>query len=184
MSFTGKLLSFAGLSSLAVSAAFAQSLPASVAACASEKDSLVRLTCFDREVAKYTQSSARVAPTPTVPAIATPPSPSVAATPPSAVSPNIDDFGVTGELARKRQEAQQSEAAAIKELHASVTKISTRPFGEYVMELDNGQVWEQNEKKSTFLIKVGDNVVIRPAKFGSFMLSTEDGATSRVHRTR
>lgn len=184
MSFTGKLLSIAGLSSLAVSAAFAQSLPPSVAACAAEKDSLVRLMCFDREVAKYTQPAARVAPTPAAPAVSTPPAPAVAATPPPATSPTADDFGVSGKLARKRQEAKEEVAPATKELRAAVTKISSRPYGELVLELDNGQVWEQNEKKSTFVIKVGDNVVIKPAKFGSFMLSTEDGATSRVHRTR
>lgn len=184
MSFTGKLLSIAALSSLAVSAAFAQSLPPSVAACAAEKDSLVRLTCFDREVAKYTQSSARVAPTPAAPAVSTPPAPPVAATPPVSAAPAADEFGVSGQLARKRQEAKEAEAPSVKELRAAVTKISSKPYGELVLELDNGQIWEQNEKKSTFVIKVGDNVVIKPAKFGSFMLSTEDGATSRVHRTR
>jgi hypothetical protein len=184
MSFTGKLLSIAALSSLAVSAAVAQSLPPGVAACASEKDSLVRLTCFDREVAKYTQPAASVAPAQAAPAVVTPPSPPVAATQPPVASPSDDDFGVTGKLARKRQEAKEVGAPAVKELRAAVTRISSRPYGELVLELDNGQVWEQNEKKSAFVIKVGDNVVIRPAKFGSFMLSTEDGATSRVHRTR
>jgi hypothetical protein len=184
MSFTGKLLSVAALSSLAVSAAFAQSLPPSVAACASEKDSLARLVCFDREVAKYTQPSARVAPTPAAPAVATPPAPAVAITPPPAASPTTDDFGVTGDLARKRAAVKGETAPVVKELRAAVTKITSKPYGELVLELDNGQVWEQNEKKSAFVIKVGDGVVIRPAKFGSFMLSTEDGATSRVHRTR
>jgi hypothetical protein len=184
MSFTRKLLFAAGLSSFAVSAAFAQSLPPGVAACASEKDSLARLVCFDREVAKYTQPSARVAPTPAAPTVATPPAPPVAITPPSSASPTADDFGVSGELARKRAAAKGDEAQAVKELRAAVTKITSKPFGELVLELDNGQVWEQNEKKSTFVIKVGDTVVIKPAKFGSFMLSTQDGATSRVHRTR
>jgi hypothetical protein len=184
MSFTGKILSFAGLSSLAVSAAFAQSLPPGVAACASEKDSLVRLTCFDREVAKYTQSSTSVAPAPAVPAVATPAAPAVAATPPPAASPSADEFGLTGELKRARDEARHTGSPAMTELHAAVTKISAKPYGELVLELDNGQVWTQNEKKSSFIIKVGDKVVIRAAKLGSFMLSTEDGATSRVHRTR
>lgn len=184
MSFTGKLLFAAGLSSLAVSAAFAQSLPPSVAACASEKDSLARLVCFDREVAKYTQVSSRVAPTQVAPAVPTPTAPPVAITQPSAASPTPDEFGMSGDLARKRAAAKGEEIPVIKELRAAVTKISSKPYGELVLELDNGQVWQQNEKKSTFVIRVGDAVVIRPAKFGSFMLSTEDGATSRVHRTR
>ena len=184
MSFTGKLLSVAALSSLAISTAFAQSLPPGVAACASEKDSLIRLTCFDREVAKYTQPAASVAPTPVPPAVTSPSAPAVVAAQPPVTSPSADDFGVSGKLARKRQEAKEAEAPAIRELRGAVTKISSRPYGELFLELDNGQVWEQNEKKSAFVIKVGDNVVIKPAKFGSFMLTTEDGATSRVHRTR
>lgn len=184
MSFIGKLISIAGLSSLAISAAFAQSLPPSVAACTSEKDSLARLVCFDREVAKYAQPSARVAPTPATPAVPALPAPNVATTPPPAPSPSADDFGVSGKLARQREAAKQEVAPAVKELHASVTKISSKPYGELVLELDNGQVWEQLEKKSTFVIKVGDGVVIRPAKLGSFMLSTDQGATSRVRRTR
>lgn len=184
MSFIGKLIYVAGLSSLAISAAVAQSLPPSVAACTSEKDSLARLMCFDREVAKYTQPSARVAPTPATPAVPTPAAPTVAGTPPSAPSPSADDFGVSGKLARQREAAKEEAASPVKELRASVTKISTKPYGELVLQLDNGQVWEQLEKKSTFVIKVGDGVVIKPAKLGSFMLSTDAGATSRVRRTR
>ena len=184
MSFTGKLLSFAGVSSLAVSAAFAQSVPPSVAACASEKDSLTRLVCFDREVAKYTQSSVRVAPTPVTPAAPTPPAPVVAAAPPVSASQSADDFGVTGNFARKRDAAKEAVAPAPKELRAKVTKVSAKPYGEAILELDNGQVWEELEKKSSFIIKAGEGVVIKPAKFGSFLLSTDAGSTTRVHRTR
>lgn len=182
MSFTGKLLSFAGLSSLAVSAAFAQSLPPSVAACAAEKDSLARLVCFDREVAKYTQSSASVAPAPTPPVRVSPPAATVAPTPPPVASQPGDDFGVAGQLARKRKAEKEETGEAIKELHASVSKLTNKPYGEFVVTLDNGQVWQQNEAKSTFLIKEGETVIIRPAKFGSYMLTTGSGATTRVHR--
>jgi hypothetical protein len=182
MSFTGKLLSFAGLSSLAVSAAVAQSLPPSVAACTAEKDSLARLVCFDREVAKYTQSSARVAPTPTAPARVSPPAATVVPTPPPVASQPGDDFGVAGQLARKRKEAKEDAGEAVKELNASVSSLSKKPYGELVVTLDNGQVWQQNEAKSSFVIKEGETVVIKPAKFGSFMLTTGSGATTRVHR--
>jgi len=184
MSFTGKLLFVAGVSSLAVSAAFAQSVPPSVAACASEKDSLARLVCFDREVAKYTQPAARVAPTPATPAVATPATPPVAAAPLPAPSPSADEFGVSGKLAQKRKAAQEQVAPEVKELRASITKISNKPYGEVVLELDNGQVWEQLEARSTFVIKAGEGVVIKPAKFGSFILTTDAGATTRVHRTK
>ena len=179
------------LTVLAVTAApvaLSQTLPPALIACAIEKKDKVRLECFDREVARVVQGaangSAGVAPAPSVPAQPAPAAPAVAATqPPPAPTSAEDEFGLSGELARKRR-AERQEKPAPTELRAAVAKVSQRPYGEYVIELDNGQVWEQNEKKSAFVIKVGDNVVIRPAKFGSFMLSTEDGATSRVHRTR
>jgi hypothetical protein len=125
-----------------------------------------------------------VAPTPAAPAVSTPPAPPVAATPPVPASQKEDEFGVSGKLAREREAAKGTVAPEVNELHATVTKITSKPYGELVLELDNGQVWEQNEKKSTFLIKVGEGVVIRKAKLGSFMLSTDAGATTRVHRTR
>src|SRR5689334_24422458 len=132
MRFTGKLLSFAGLSSLAVSAAFAQSLPPSVAACTAEKDSLARLVCFDREVAKYTQAPAGVAKTPTSPPKVSPPAASVVPTPPPAASPPSDEFGVAGKLARKRKAEKEEAGEAVTELHASVSKLTNRPYGEFV----------------------------------------------------
>ena len=184
MSFTGKLLSVAALSSLAVSAAFAQSLPPSVAACTSEKDSLARLVCFDREVAKYTQPAARVAPTPSAPALAAPAAPAVAATPPPSASPKHDDFGSNPIVERKRDEGKPVEDRAPTEMRAVVSKLSTKPYGEYVLTLDNGQVWEQLEHSETFLIKAGDGIVIKKAKLGSFLLTVDSGATTRVRRTR
>jgi hypothetical protein len=184
MSFTGKLLSFAAVSSLAVSAAFAQSLPPSVAACTSEKDSLARLVCFDREVAKYTQSAARVAPTPAVPPVMAPPDRRVVETPPQVASPKHDEFGLNPSIERKRDQTRAEEDRALKELHAAITKVATKPYGEFILTLDNGQVWEQLERSETFIIKAGDGIVIKKAKLGSFLLTADSGATTRVRRVR
>ena len=184
MSFTGKLISVAVLSSLAGSAAFAQSLPPSVVACASEKDSLARLVCFDREVAKYSQPAARVAPTPTPPPTVAAPARPVVATPPAAASSNHDDFGSNAIVERKRDEGKKPEERAPNEMHAAISRVATKPYGEFILTLDNGQVWEQLEHSETFLIKEGDGVVIRKAKLGSFLLTADSGATTRVRRIR
>ena len=168
MSFTGKLLSFAGLSSLAVSAAFAQSLPPSVAACTAEKDSLARLVCFDREVAKYTQSSARVVPTPSTPAKVSPPAATVVPTQPPVASQPADEFGVAGQLARKRKAEKEDAGEAVKELHASVSKLSNKPYGEFVVTLDNGQVWQQIDDAEMVVRPMTDpEVNIKPAMTGN-----------------
>ena len=125
MSRTGKILSFLGLASLAVSVASAQSLPSSVAACAAEKDSLNRLVCFDREVAKYSQPAAAVAPKPATPAAPPPPPPVAAVTPPPAAAPAHDNFGMNSEVARKR-ETPATKKETPTELHASVASMSHR----------------------------------------------------------
>ena len=182
MSFTGKLISFAALSSLTATGALAQSLPPSVAACTSEKDSLARLVCFDREVAKYTQPTARGAPTPASPVAAPPSAPVVAVAPPAAAPPDHDDFGVNATIIRQRNEAKPAEQQAPKQMRAAITRIATKPFGELILTLDNGQVWEQPEHIDTFMIKVGDGVVIKQGKLGSYLLTADSGATTRIRR--
>ena len=87
-------------------------------------------------------------------------------------------------MARQRGEAKKEADTGSRELHASVTGINSKPYGELVMELDNGQVWEQPERKSTFLVKTGENVVIRKHALGSYFLTTDSGATTRVRRIR
>jgi hypothetical protein len=184
MSFSRKLLSFTGLFALGVSAAFAQGVPQSIVDCASQKRDAARLACFDREVAKLTQPEKSVAPTHASRAQSMPTAVSVAATPQPSARTQEDEFGVSGDLARKRTAAQKSTEAPLQELHATVASVKQKPYGELVMELDNGQVWEQPERKLTFLIKEGERITIKQHKLGSFFLTTDSGATSRVRRVR
>lgn len=179
------------LTVLAVTAApvaLSQTLPPALIACAIEKKDKVRLECFDREVARVVQGaangSAGVAPAPSVPAQPAPAAPAVAATqPPPAPASAEDEFGLSGELARKRR-AERQEKPAPTELRAAVAKVSQRPYGEYVIELDNGQVWEQPEKKSSFQIKPGDTVRITPGAMGSFFMVVDAGSSTKVRRIR
>lgn len=193
-------LSAVGLLAL-TTPAFAQNLHPAIIACAIERKDSTRLACFDREVARLVQQSAAgasapsagvsapaaVAPsTPATPPVAvTPPAPAAAAPPVAATTQSAaDEFGMSGQMARKRREEREKEAPSPAELHAAVTKISTKPYGEYVLEFDNGQVWEQPEKKSTFSIKQGEGVKITRGALGSFFLTTDSGASTKVRRIR
>ncbi len=184
MSLARKLFSFTGLFALGISTAIAQGVPQSIADCASQKKDATRLACFDREVAKLTQSAKSVVSTPVSPTVPRPSAPSVAIEQHKSVSPQEDEFGVSGDLARKRADAKKPVDTPLPELHASVTGVKSKPYGELVFELDNGQVWEQTEKKSTYIIKAGEQVVINQHRFGSFFLTTASGAVCRVRRTR
>lgn len=170
---------------------FAQNLPPGIIACAIERKDSARLACFDREVARLVQQSAGVAPAPSASVPAAPAAPPVAVTPPAApaappvaATSTADEFGMSGEMARKRREEREKDAPPPAELRAAVTKISTKPYGEYVLELDNGQVWEQPERKNTFSIKQGEGVKITRGALGSFFLTTDSGASTKVRRIR
>jgi hypothetical protein len=177
-------LSAVGLLALTTSSAFAQNLPPTLISCAIERKDSTRLACFDREVARLVQQSAGVAPTPSTPVAPAPLPPPVAAAPPVSASANSEEFGLSGDMARKRREEREKDAPAPAELRAAVTKVSTKPYGEYVLELDNGQVWEQPEKKNSFSIKQGEGVRITRGALGSFFLTTDAGATTKVRRIR
>ena len=46
------------------------------------------------------------------------------------------------------------------EFSATVNDIAHRPYGEMIILLDNGQVWEQKHRDTRFRLKIGDSVTI------------------------
>jgi hypothetical protein len=179
-----KALPAIGLLLLTLSTASAQGLPQSIILCAVERQDAARLACFDREVERHVHASEPVASAPLPSAQPATPTPPVAVTQPQNSNSAVDDFGVAGDLARKRKEADQQAVAPLKELHAKVVKVTTKVHGELVIELDNGQIWEQPEKKNGLLIKSGEQVRIKPGAMSSFFLTADSGATTRIRRVR
>jgi len=132
-------------------------LPASIAACAERSDDKQRLACYDSEVQRLQVKVPAVAPE--------------------------DEFGVRGELLRKRQEETPG-PPKLQQLTAKVEKITSRARGELVITLDNGQVWEQAETKSSFLLSPGDQVTVKAGALGSYQMISPTGRTTRVRRQR
>jgi hypothetical protein len=90
-----------------------------------------------------------------------------------------DDVGLTGKLLRaKRQEAGLAPATA-KSVRAKVVAIARPPTGKFVVTLDNGQVWSQ-EELIDFPLEAGDEVTIRSGLLGALWL----GAGHRNQETR
>lgn len=135
-------------------------------ACAAEKDDARRLACFDAAVDR-----ARTAPAN--------PAPAVVAAPLS----QEEKFGLRGEL--KQEKAQKvPELQELEQLQAQVTKVSTKPHGELVVTLENGQVWTEIQTNSGARVKAGDRVAIKPGALGSFLLVAPNGRSTRVTRVR
>jgi hypothetical protein len=135
-------------------------------ACATEKDDTRRLACFDAAVDRAQSAPAN-------------PAPAVAAAPLS----QEEKFGLRGEL--KQEKAQKvPELQELEQLQAQVTKVSTKPHGELVVTLENGQVWTEIQTNSGARVKAGDRVAIKAGALGSFLLVAPNGRSTRVTRVR
>ena len=73
--------------------------------------------------------------------------------------------------------------AKVQKLNANVAAISMLQRGAFVVTLDNGQVWEQNQAEGPIFPEVGDPVTIEPGKMGSYFLTVR-GRWTKVHRVR
>lgn len=160
-----------------------QGLPASVAACMSEREDARRLSCYDREIARLSAASpVRQAPAHGTPAQAAPAQ--AAAKPVMTPADPEAGFGFRGEVAREAVDQRRAETSTLAQLDSTITGIATRPHGELVLTLENAQVWAQKSPDSSFHLKAGDHVSIKRGSLGSFLMSGPTGRTTRVARVR
>jgi hypothetical protein len=93
----------------------------------------------------------------------------------------VDNFGMTPEMARANSDAQQD--TELREITATVVAVSKRPGGELLVTLDNGQVWTENDAEYGFRVKVGDSIVVKKGKlFGGYRMVTQSRRSSAVRR--
>lgn len=153
---------FLALLIIGIPAASAQAVSPGLKQCITEADDARRLACFDTEVARLAKT----------------PLPVHAAAP---VPTPEEKFGAREEVAR---EAEKQAEPELTKLEAVTTAISTRPRGELVVTLDNGQVWEQVPSGEAFSLKVGDKVTIKSGLLGSFALVGPRGRSMKVKRVK
>ena len=142
----------------------ADSVPASIRACSLESDSLKRLVCFDREVARYSGQ----------------PSTGDAKQVPSASPP-------AGSADQPAAPAAAAAAAAPVKLprHIAARIVSIESFPDtLVVHLDNEQVWEQIQEASADVnLHAGDAVSI-DREMGSYWLSGSGGTAIKVRQKK
>jgi hypothetical protein len=149
-------------------AAAAEAVPASVRACTLEPDSLKRLICFDKEVARYTGQPASTQGAP-----ASPPPPVANGAPPPPAPVYRDPGGSA--------EAAPVPAAPPKPKHIAARIVSIENFPDaLVVHLDNETVWQQiQEATADVNLHPGDTVTI-DRELGSYWLSGKGGAAMKV----
>jgi hypothetical protein len=92
-----------------------------------------------------------------------------------------DQFGLTADIARKRDpEGERRAADAV--LPGKIVALRQSPDGQLVFTLDNQQVWVQTEVKSHIQFAVGDVVHIEHGAMGSLWLAADKGRKTRVKR--
>jgi hypothetical protein len=163
------------LASIATTTTQADELYDELLACRDLSSAVARLDCYDSAVdgrgqAGSSQSAAAEPATTAAPAAAG-----------AAAISQEELFGQSsGEVQRTVEEATGSER--IDSINAQVTRLQQYDFEKVVISLDNEQVWKQVDS-SNLRLRVGDDVIIERAAFGSFMLKKVGSKrTMRVSR--
>jgi hypothetical protein len=159
----------------------AESLPASVRACAAETDSLRRLVCYDREVARFPPQTASTSqPASAASPVATSPAPM----PRTTVTPQPTAQASATTAAAPAASGPSADTGSAphsdpQHVTARVVSIEHRP-NELSWHLDNGQVWQEVQSVAGDLsLREGDTVKI-DKHLGAFWLTGPHVASMRV----
>jgi hypothetical protein len=164
--------------------------------CVRVDDASARLACYDRAAGRKPTSQPAV---PAAPAVAPAPRAPVGdvrapvTPPPVAPAPAMPrdpaaSFGAEKPVdsltaSQVKTEKKKQKDDEVRQIEARITEVRTRPEGQQVITLDNGQVWGQSEVQREPQFQVGDVVIIRRAMLGSFLLNLQKGSPStRVKR--
>jgi hypothetical protein len=85
-------------------------------------------------------------------------------------------FGARGDLKPEKH-------TDLSEIAGTVTDLGTKPHGELIVTLDNGQVWAEIAA-GKIKLKKGDAVKVERGALGSYSLIAPNGRSSKVARIR
>ena len=131
-------------------------------------------------------SAAPAAPAP-VAARAAPASPAAAEESPAA---SLGDAPAAASVAEAETAPASAEdrrglpAERSEDIVATVVEIRERPYGELIIFLDNGQVWEQKHRDRRFRLQVGEEVTISKGMISGYRLSGRSNNSIQVSRMK
>ena len=136
-----------------VSTASAWAAPApDGASCVAVNDDAARLACYDRAFGRKAASSRTAATAASAAPVAAPPTSAIPA--PAAPKDPVAEFGLTEAARQAKDPVKAAEAAAAPtSVTAKIISVRFRKYGEFVVTLDNAQVWEQNEPMPSAVVR-------------------------------
>jgi hypothetical protein len=151
----------AGLIAWAAAVSAAEStLPTAIEACASLPRDLERLACYDRAVAALRAGQEVTA----------------------ATAESM--FGTTRDLVGGSPEQRGLKQEELKQISGTVISMRYSDDGMITLELDNGQVWRQQDSSVRLMVAKGDQVTIVRASMGTFRIADKSGRFARFKRVR
>jgi hypothetical protein len=135
------------------------SVPEKVEACAALRRDSERLACFDKAVAalKAGDDTANISAE-------------------NMFGATHDTASAGGAEAVKREELRQ--------ISGTVTSLRRADDGMITVELDNGQVWRQQDSDVRMMVAQGDKVTVVRASLGTFRIADKSGRFARFKRVR
>jgi hypothetical protein len=174
----------------------ADSLAQRIEACAQHQDDAARLKCFDAEahaLRAAATAEADHAPSTAAARAGHASSSATSTRTPAAAAARSADARAAGNVGEEnlaepsrpsRPAGPRDNPASGQPVSARVVSISRTPTLQRRIELDNGQIWQENEHDKSILLAAGDNVDIQLGALRSFVLRVPSGATTHVRRVR
>ena len=93
------------------------------------------------------------------------------------------EFGLSEAAKQAKDPAKAAAAAAAPtSVTAKVISVRFKKYGEFVVTLDNGQVWEQNEPMPSAIVRVGDTVTVKEGCPWLLYAGNGRRVATKVHR--
>jgi hypothetical protein len=152
------LLAACGMSAASVAQ---ESLPKHLRPCVSLQRDSERLVCYDKAVANMLSGDESAKP---------------------VSAENM--FGASTGIPRTAAEREQVKREELAQISGIVTSLRQVDDGMIIIELDNGQVWRQQDNQVRLMIASGDKVTIARASLGTFRIADKTGRFARFKRVR
>jgi hypothetical protein len=176
-----------GLAHTAASAPEASATSASHP-CATLFEDASRLECYDETFGRPNRARPPAPPdvaavTATAPSALAPQPAAPAAAPIAASRDLVSDFGLTREQQRAQIPGSVPDPGP-SSIEATVAQVRRSADGQFVVVLENGHVWAQNDPAVRVYLQPGEQVTIRKGALGSHLLVSVERGSVRVRRLK